>query len=532
MNRMLSRYLDVTRNLGCCLFLALMGTLILLGAADAAEDQREYDFDLSKGIYFYNQARYGEAERHLRDAHNAKPTDPTAGYYLGLNSIKLQRYTEAEERFREVLRRKPDDARARMGLGMALYHQNRYPQASAELSVAERTIKNDPLLYYYAGFAAARQQDDELASDKFLKAGKLDPELANNAHYLRGAGLYSQGDYKQATAEFRSAIEGAPAAAALPSKPAVAPSTQQPSKRWSANYGLSLQYDSNVVLLPGGSTLPGGISHKDDFVTALNLGGEYRFLQTDTWTIGAGAGLFTNFHARLSDFNVLDLAPTLYVQRQLGSAQLRFQYTLDYVTVGGDAYLLSNALQSTLTIPESQRTYTQAFFRYQNKDFKTFRDDELGVPVNQTRDANNFMLGALQYWRFAEDRGYLRGGYTFDTDVTGGGDTPTTLGLPSKADWSYTGHRLSLGAAYQPLTATTLLLGIDYYRQNYNNPNSFSSDGAIRKDNVYQLTGTVVRDLQSWLWLAFQYSLTRDQSNVEVFDYTRHVISLTLGGAF
>jgi hypothetical protein len=191
-------------------------------------------------------------------------------------------------------------------------------------------------------------------------------------------------------------------------------------------------------------------------VTALNLGGEYRFLQTDTWTIGAGAGLFTNFHARLSDFNVLDLAPTLYVQRQLGSAQLRFQYTLDYVTVGGDAYLLSNALQSTLTIPESQRTYTQAFFRYQNKDFKTFRDDELGVPVNQTRDANNFMLGALQYWRFAEDRGYLRGGYTFDTDVTGGGDTPTTLGLyrsPAVAGSripAFDGHNAAAGHGLLP----------------------------------------------------------------------------------
>ena len=137
----------------------------------------------------------------------------------------------------------------------------------------------------------------------------------------------------------------------------------------------------------------------------------------------------------------------------------------------------------------------------------------------------------MQYWRFAEDRGHLRGGYTFDTDETGSGDTPTTLGLPSKADWSYTGHRFSTEVAYQPLTATTLQLGLDYYRQNYNNPNSFSSD-ASRKDNVYQLTGTAVQDLQSWLWLAFQYSLTRDQSNVEVFDYTRHVISLTLGGAF
>ena len=71
-----------------------MGTLILLGAADAAEDQREYDFDLSKGIYFYNQGRYGEAERHLRDAHNAKPTDPTAGYYLGPRTTMRRRTSD------------------------------------------------------------------------------------------------------------------------------------------------------------------------------------------------------------------------------------------------------------------------------------------------------------------------------------------------------------------------------------------------------------------------------------------------------
>ncbi|HEY3476860.1 MAG TPA: hypothetical protein VGK56_19740, partial [Anaerolineales bacterium] len=92
----MSRYVDDIRKLGCCLFYSLIAAIILLGVAEAAEDQREYDFDLSKGIYFYNQARYGEAERHLRDALTAKPTDPTAAYYLGLNSIKLQRYTEAE----------------------------------------------------------------------------------------------------------------------------------------------------------------------------------------------------------------------------------------------------------------------------------------------------------------------------------------------------------------------------------------------------------------------------------------------------
>ena len=131
-------------------------------------------------------------------------------------------------------------------------------------------------------------------------------------------------------------------------------------------------------MIPMSSSFPVAAHFQETFLIkttsspSLSLGGEYRFVQNDTWTVGAGGGLFTNFHARLSDFNVLDVAPTLYVQRQLGIAQLRLQYTLDYVTVGGDSYLVSNALQPTLTFPESERTYTQAFFRYQHKDFKSF----------------------------------------------------------------------------------------------------------------------------------------------------------------
>ena len=286
------------------------------------------------------------------------------------------------------------------------------------------------------------------------------------------------------------------------------------------------------MLLPGGSPLPNGISHKDDFVTALAGSYEYRFFQTDTWTIGAGGGLFTNFHARLSDFNVFDLAPTLYVERRLGSAQLRLQYTLDYVTVGGDAYLLSNAIQPTLTIPESERTYTQAFFRYQNKDFKSFRDDQLGVPVNQTRDANNYMLGAMQYWRFPDDRGYVRGGYIFDTDQTGGGDAPTNTGSSHQCrlaiHWPSTVHRDRLSATSRHHVAAGLrLLSAELQQSQLLLAGRDSSQGQRLSIDRHRR-----RDIRSWLWLAFQYSYTRDQSNVDAFNYTRIIVSLTVGGAF
>ncbi len=127
-----------------------------------------------------------------------------------------------------------------------------------------------------------------------------------------------------------------------------------------------------------------------------------------------------------------------------------------------------------LTFPESERTFTQAFMRYQRKDFKSF-DLDTSQGIKPTRDANNWMLGAMQYWRFSDDRGHVRAGYTFDADQTG---SDVALGNPAHtgADWSYTGHRFSTGVAYKPLAATTLQLAFDYYRQNYSNPNSFSPD--------------------------------------------------------
>jgi hypothetical protein len=183
-------------------------------------------------------------------------------------------------------------------------------------------------------------------------------------------------------------------------------------------------------------------------------------------------------------------------------------------------------------VPQSERTYTRAFVRYQNKDFKEFDLD--GAGVNPTRDANNWMVGAMQYLSFQDNRGHVRAGYTFDTDRTGGGDVAQAIpGVPSKTDWSYTGHRFSTGVAFQPMAATKLDLAFDYYRQGYDNPNSFSIDGTtVRKDNIFQLTGTAVRDLRSWLWVAFQYSYTRDDANVAAFSYVRHVVSFTVGGRF
>jgi Flp pilus assembly protein TadD len=505
-----------------------------VSAAESVGESSEYDFDLSKGLYLYSIHQYREAERYLSEAIKVRPGDSQAGYYLGQTLLRSGQYDAAEERYREILRRHPADARARLGLGMTLYHQGRYTDALADLSSAETDLRDEPLVYYYGGLAAAALQSYAQASEKFLRAGALDPELAQDPRYKLGASYHAQGKPEQAAAEFRAAVAADATPSVRPGITSAGTVLSPQSKRWDLRAALSLQYDSNVVLLPSGISTPGNnISRKDDFVTVLTGGGEYRFIQDGTWTAGAGYGFYQNIHAKLSDFNVQDHTPTVYVQRRLGSADVRFQYLLNHVTVGGDSYLLSNTVLSTVTIPESERTYTQAYVRYQNKDFKDFQLDRSGA--NPTRDANNWMVGGMQYVLFQDNRAHVRAGYTFDTDRTGGGDVVQAVpGLPSKADWSYTGHRFSTGMAVHPAAAaTTLDLAVDYYRQGYDNPNSFSLGGAtVRKDNIFLVTGTAARDLRSWLWVAFQYSYTRDDANIAAFSYVRHMVSFTLGGRF
>ncbi len=81
--------------------------------------------------------------------------------------------------------------------------------------------------------------------------------------------------------------------------------------------------------------------------------------------------------------------------------------------------------------------------------------------------------------------------------------------------------------------AVTTSLAFDYYKQQYENPNSFSPTGSERRnDDILFVTATLSRDIGKSFTVAVEYNYTRDQSNIRVFDYARNIFSLTLSGRF
>ncbi|HKU53184.1 MAG TPA: hypothetical protein VJQ25_11990, partial [Nitrospira sp.] len=240
-------------------------------------------------------------------------------------------------------------------------------------------------------------------------------------------------------------------------------------------------------------------------------------------------GFYQSFHQQLTAFDIQDHAPSVFVQRQLGMVTARLQYAFDYVRVGQDPFLFTHAIQPIITIAESNRLFTQIQVRYQNKNFQD--DRFIG---NSFRDGTNWLAGVTQYVYFADGAGHVRMGYTFDTDRTGGGSPSfATPGVQSHADWAYKAHRLSVGLSLPEFWTIRSTFAFDYYRLDYDNPSSFSFTGTTtRRDSIMFVTASIGRRLTDWLSMSADYNYTRDQSNLQVFDYNRSVFSLTLSSKF
>jgi tetratricopeptide (TPR) repeat protein len=518
------------------LLLLLLFVRALPAVAQTAVDQQTYELSMAKGLVKFGDSQYAEAEALFRLALKAKPGDFEASDYLGQTLIRSRKYSEAEEIYQRLLKADPSNAKAMLGLGIAQYHQGKYKEALANFSNAEKALTEEPLVYYYQGLTHSQIGEYNQAIQRFARTMAFSPELAPDAHYQSGIAYFKQNISDEAKAEFEEVIKSEPPESELAKSAReylrqIAAIKPEGPKKWDLTLSASQQYDSNVIVLPNGVSTPGGvgISRKYDYVTALYGRGEYRAVQTDKWIAGMSYSFFQNFHQTLSAFDVQDHTPTVFVQYNAGRVQTRLQYVFDYITVGRAAYAFLHTFNPVVTIAESQSFFTQIQAKYQYQDYQPDR-----FAFNPTRNGTNWLVGVTQFYLFAANTGNVRLGYTFDANVTGGGSpTAVTPGTPRNSDWSYKGHRFTVGVGLPPVLTIKADANFDYYLQQYDNANSFSLSGTtVRRDNIYIATGTLSRDLTANLSLAFQYNYTRDQNNIPVFDYNRSVFSLILAGRF
>ena len=494
----------------------------------------EADVHVAQAIIAIDERRYDAALAELKRALEIEPDHVEALYYTGV-VYAAQRRPDLAVPFLEKARAKaPADPAIGFQLGLAYFARQQYDRAQPLLEAVFKTNPELDGLGYYVGFLRYRAKDYRGALAAFRAGRASDPEIQQLTRFYSGLALAVLGLPTQAAAEVEQALRLAPGSAVtgpaerLRDTIVAARATE---RRLSLDARLGFFYDDNVRVVPsanGREPLVADLRRPRHTSTGelFAVRADYVWWRTEDWESSLGYSFFTTYNNDVPRFSVLDhlVSAGLVRKLSLGSrpAQLGLQYSYEWLGLDADEFLTRHTIALSGAVVESEHHLTQAFARFQNKDF----DEGVPPPPRQeVRDAHNYMAGFLHLLRFAQDRHFVKVGYQIDWDQTDG------------RNYEYVGHRLSAGAQYTlPVGGVRLKYDFDVHLRDYRHRSSilptYAPDTRRRADQEYTHVARAELPLPGNFTLAAEVLVTNARSNIEVFDFDRHVFSLVLSWAY
>jgi tetratricopeptide (TPR) repeat protein len=513
--------------------LALILAVAVLLPVPAFSQTTEADVYVAQGVIDFDEKRYDDATANFRKALEIEPDHVEALYYLGVVNMAQRRPDQAVAFLERARAKAPADVAVAYQLGLAYFAQQQYDRAQPLLEDVFKANPTQDSLGYYVGFMRYRAKDYRGAVNAFRTGRSSDPEIQQLSRFYTGLALAVLGLPAQATAEVEQALSLVPSSALTGPAERLRDTlvaARQQERRLSAEVRFGVFYDDNVAVIPN----PTGTS-KEPLVQALRhtksssfgelagVRGDYVWYRDESWDATIGYSFFTTYNNDLPSFNVMDHLGSIGLIHKNAIRTMPVQAGVNY---SYDALFLDEALfvqRHTVSvigaIAEDDINLTQVFVRFQDKDF------EGGFPQPEDRDAKNYMFGFLHLFRFQQDKHLIKLGFQQDYEYADG------------RNYTYHGQRLQAGAMYTfPWWAMRAKWDFDVHFRQYTNRNLFlpttRPDELRRRDqelnNIVRLELPLPRNFT----LAGEYQLTHNRSNLQVFDYSRSVISLILSWSY
>jgi hypothetical protein len=142
------------------------------------------------------------------------------------------------------------------------------------------------------------------------------------------------------------------------------------------------------------------------------------------------------------------------------------------------------------------------------------RREMLKSPINrdENRDANIFILSPRYIYSFLAGKGMFNVKYEFSRDDTEG------------KNWENTGNQINMNLLMPLVSKLSLIFSGDIFLQHYDHTHTVY--GMERKDRTYFGSAGILWEVFKGFSLNLQYSHTRADSNIRVYDYRRNVYSI------
>lgn len=464
----------------------------------------------SKGLVRFHAHHYEEALGLFEEAVESDPNDVYALYYRGVTRARLGDLEGAIRDLHAVLERKPDLREAALELGVALVDAKRGAEAIPWLEQAQQAPELDARASFFLGIAELRAGEEAAAEANFERAAKLDSSLTLASLYYRGVAAYQASRWQEAEDRFRRVSAMSPSSRLGREAADFLISLQGLRGRSFQLYAdVALEYDSNVTIAPDNQTLKDefGVSDEDDGLVAVTAGASYAPVRTQRALLNVGYEFFQSFYFDLTDFNLQDHRPNVELVGRFGDARIGLQGRYDYYTLDAHKFLQEVNASPWFTFYNGATSRIDVWFRMRYRDFL---DSDFEI-----RDGFNYSTGSRLVLNLGDWSRFAFLGYRYDRESPNGGSE-------SAQAFGYDGNEVSTGLGWTFPADIWADVSYAYRRERYD------ADSQGRRDNEHRILAGLSKQLTDSLLARCTYFGTINDSNQNLFQYDRHIVSVSL----
>ena len=480
----------------------LLSVLLPLSVFAGGAGQVHYDL----GVFALDEGNFVAAEKYFSDAIRQEPDNPYYHHYLGKTFLETKRPEAAVEALEAAWKLNRTVSGLQFDLAMAYYEAGRY--AEAEELFAD-LVAQDPkfiLARYYLGMSYFKQDRYGQALSPLLQAGEENESIRDNSYYFAGISHYKTGEPEEALGrlgyvESRATSEKLRESARQWQE--VIRREQAKNAPYNIYIKLGLEYDDNVRLDPINEDI---FSDESDMAATVYLSWKYKFVNTLSRKLGAGYSHYQSFYQDLTEYNLTAGIASLFYQERLSPEwYVSFNFLPSYYLVDRKKYMYRDQLSPSVLYRFDQSKGVR--FSYD------FTDDDYSTEKGRSGQGHNFKVDFIT--TFLNRKGDLTVGAIYARQGAKHPDYEFDL-LRAHVEFSYA----------VPLESKLVLRGI-LYRKDYDNVDSVNN--IRREDDKYSLGLELSRPLfYKWLRVQFDYSYTRNDSNIDYYSYKKNVTGLAL----
>jgi tetratricopeptide (TPR) repeat protein len=488
-------------------FLVVFLLSMFMGIAHAQETQLAGKDLLEKGIAEYKAENFEEALVTFTEARAKKNDSSVAAFYLGLTYKQVGDYKNAAKNFKDAVTLTPTVKDAHTELIEVLYNMNETKEAREWLEKAEKQGINPPYLAFLKGLIYLKENNNKEAVIAFKKAKELDIKLAQPADFQIAIAYAKDRRLKDARNSLKAvtAIDPTSEIATFAKEyESALTKTLDAYKKWHFMVGAAYQYDDNVVAKPS-TSIPGvEISNEADDSVIGTLKIEYAPLPDGPWFFNGQYNLYSNNHFSKYTHDIMSHTLTLMPGYNLEKGAITLPVSYNYVLLNEQQYVGLITIKPTFNLMLTSSSIAQISVGYGKRDML-----KPALMADEKRDGDIYSASVAYILPFSQGRGMASLKYEYTKEDTQG------------VNWDSKTDRVNLGILVPLTYSLKLTLSGDALVNKFDTVHTVF--GVTREDKIYSGAVGVTYEMVKGLNLNLQYSYTRSDSNIAVYDYDRNV---------